>query len=688
MNKKLAAALVLMLVVLSAAAPIAEEFGTKTSSFGMEIGKNWQLLSVMAIMISVVLVAIAYAIGVGLEMPEIKAWAGTELVQIIVNAIIVALLIVTIAFIEMLVLAIASTSLDAETVPECFGQSGETTGCLQSVTDAYMKSYLETAKNDAKNAVRQNMDLSAQAGRRYGLYCLTIYCIQLGATFGVNGNYVLKSDMYMSIFEHYTSLISSMEAQRFFVTEICFKMGPVVLAIGVVARSFFLTRKLGGLLIAIAAGIMFFFPGMYIFDWLTLDMMMNGDKAMEDEASLCPPECGKAAPMALTEDGGNLYSANEIYAAFSESKQNLAAKIIAGTSKDEVGTDDYGVVTSCNYEADESECPYPCRELPYPSVPTCLNMTAEIPQNCAKVPKSCKVIRYVETIDETQNERCPDECKVVPPLKSNCNVDEDGDDDEHCVRSSPDCRVAKRDDMDWRPTKDCDNDMDGCDEAEKRCRWAKDCPADTDATDSCTYVIPTTGPCDEICSDCPAECRLGGSGADPPDDCPGSCDDCTAGCEARWSDLEALDELADGNNTCTSCPLNKRLVYQVLPTEYYTGSCSYTKCPKDYRVTIPYQACEMCLFTEASYMYDPPINLGCDTACKPSDTKAVSDPSAYMQVGETGLVGLQPIQNVAKLYLPAYLLPLFNIVMTLVMIKGLSDILGGDIEIPGLAKVF
>jgi hypothetical protein len=38
--------------------------------------------------------------------------------------------------------------------------------------------------------------------------------------------------------------------------------------------------------------------------------------------------------------------------------------------------------------------------------------------------------------------------------------------------------------------------------------------------------------------------------------------------------------------------------------------------------------------------------------------------------------------------LPAYVLPLFNIVATLVFIKGLSTILGGDIEIPGISKVF
>ena len=51
-------------------------------------------------------------------------------------------------------------------------------------------------------------------------------------------------------------------------------------------------------------------------------------------------------------------------------------------------------------------------------------------------------------------------------------------------------------------------------------------------------------------------------------------------------------------------------------------------------------------------------------------------------------MGRAEIQNVAKLIIPAYLLPLFNIVATLVFIKGLSTMLGGDIEIPGISKVF
>ena len=682
--------ILLLLVSLCMADNAASQFQSQTSSFTMEIGKNWQLLSVMALIISVILVAIAYVIGIGLEMPEMKAWAGTELVQVIANAIIIALLIVTLAFIELVVLGIAAGS--NLNVPACMGAGAESVGCLQGVTDSYLSSYIDIAESNAKGVLKDNVFAAGMMGRRIGLNCITIFCAQIGASSTIGGQYIVKTDMYMIIFDHYTNLIASMEAQKFFVDNIAFRMGPVILAMGVVARSFFVTRKLGGLLIAMAAGMMFFFPGMYIFDWVTLDNVLNGDKGGNNDAVSCPDECKAAVPLAYVTGGDKLNNIQDIYDQFKEGDKETAQGLANGSvasATATAGTYDGKTITSCYAKANSSQCPLVCRELPYPSVPLCLNLTEEIPQHCADVPKLCKVVRKVVEVDPAQNSACPAECKVVPPLKSDCNTSL-GD----CASSSPDCRMAHRDDLDWRPEKTCDDSFEGCSDIIERCNWAADCPASLTADDSCTYVMPPIGLCNDLCADCPAQCRIGGSGAAIPDDCPDSCSDCFAGCTVRWSTLQEKDDWVKSNNTeygtnyCTSCPINMRLVGSTLPVEYYSGACSYTKCPKDYREAVPYQSCEMCLFTEESYAYDPPINTQCSDICKPSDNTPVSDPSAFTQIGDTGLVGLSPVQNIAKLMIPAYLLPLFNIVATIIFIKGLSDMLGGDIEIPGLAKVF
>ena len=78
----------------------------------------------LAIMISIILVAMAYAVGIGFELPEIRAWAGNELVQVFTNAMIIVALIGAIAFIEFIVLAIVASS--GLSIPECRGQAPRT----------------------------------------------------------------------------------------------------------------------------------------------------------------------------------------------------------------------------------------------------------------------------------------------------------------------------------------------------------------------------------------------------------------------------------------------------------------------------------------------------------------------------------------------------------------------------------
>ncbi len=716
-----------------------QNFQQQSSGFAYEIARNWALLAVMAILLSVILVAIAYAIGIGFEMPEVKAWAGTELVQIITNAIIVASLMAVLAFIEVVVLGVVSTSgIGAATIPSCYGGvgSGNTTSCLQGVTNAYLDDYMNSAKLAAKDALKQNVDAAGMAGRRIGLYCLTIYCLQIGATTTIAGHYVIKSDTYTIIFEYYTNLLGFMEAQVFIVEQICFKMMPVVLAIGIVGRSFFFTRKLGGLLMAIAIGLMFFFPGMYVFDWVTLDTTINGDKGTVLPEVDCPAECSIMAPLAYTSDGVNLTTPNDVYAAFSVADKNTAAGILGGTVSSAPATTTnssnpvygqtvlscyYGQVDPCpticrqdgppDYCASDPRCANPpptnicpsiCRELPYPNTPTCLNESAQVQQACAALDPHCKVIHLVQNINQTEYAACPDACKVVPPLKSNCNVQADGvTPGGNCLASSLDCRLAYRNDLNYRPTKSSGDD-DATKAAAARCALASDCTANLTATSSCVYVLPQTGLCNDICSGCPAECRIDSLATTPSAQLPATCKDgngnylaacasCTDGCKVRMAQIQDLNASAAGNNSCQSCPLDHRIVATSLPQEYTTNTvygCGFDSCKSDFRALVPRNACEMCLYSQEAYMYSPPINTQCSDQCKPSDNAPVPDPTTFTKVGANGLVGMQEVQDLAKLMIPVYLLPLFNIVATLVFIKGLSGFLGGDIEIPGLSRLF
>ena len=132
---------------------VQTEFQESSESSALEIARDWKLLSIAAIMISVILVAIAYMIGIGFEMPEMKAWAGTELVQIFANVLIIAALIATIIFIDIIASAIAFDS--QLNIAEC---SDVTQSCLKGVTNAYLDSYVEAARHGAEDTIVKNVN--------------------------------------------------------------------------------------------------------------------------------------------------------------------------------------------------------------------------------------------------------------------------------------------------------------------------------------------------------------------------------------------------------------------------------------------------------------------------------------------------------------------------------------------------
>ncbi len=676
---------------------------TNTSGTSLEILTNWQLTAILAIIISVILVAIGYAIGIGFEMPEMEAWARSELTQVFANVIIVIALIGTVAFIDTAVLAMVKGS-GAGGI-DC--NPGE--NCLNKTATAYLDDYINASRDGALNVVRNNMDASAWANRRVGLYCYTIYCAQAGVTTTVAGQYMLDSDRYQIVFEYYQGLLSSLIAQKFFINEISFKIGPLILALGIVGRTFFFSRKLGGLLIAIAAGIMFFFPAMFIFDWMTLDMTLNGDKGLQGEVGTCPIECGYAAPLAFYYNNtlGKdvlLNSTSQVYAVFPEDQGNIARRIVLGNQDSAPGINGI-TVYSCEknttaIEGAQPSCDRSCRELPYPSGSNlCANYSMQL--SCSVEPEQCKVTRLVAKIEPEEQKKCPTECRMVPPLKSDCNVKADGvTAGGNCLASRFDCRVAKYTDLNWRPSIDS-----GLKGAEKCNDYPHVCVADsTDATKSCTWVIPEFGSCEDLCAGCPEECRFTNPSDVSPDAEPQCYDQnknylsactnakCSNSCKL---DITQINAIPNPENKCSACPANHRILpsVSVLDANYTTDIGAYkcsldTSCPADYRLRVPASACEQCVQAEEQYTYNPPINMNCGDLCKPSDNTPSKTSGDYSKIDQDGLVGREEIKNVSKLLVPGYLLPLFNIAATITVIMALSAMLGGDIEIPGLGKIF
>ncbi|MFH0737268.1 MAG: hypothetical protein V1827_01675 [Candidatus Micrarchaeota archaeon] len=588
------ALLLAFLIIISASAPLAFaedtalEEGTESSS--LEIVRDWRLISALALMFSIFLVALAYMVGHAFDMPEIKAWAQNEMIQVFVTCIIIISFTAVALLLDVYMEAIVNGS---NLGFDCEGSNN----CAVTVAHEYLSGNMETALNSARENVVEAGKASQAANYRFGLSTpVLIPMLQLSTSFTASADRIMEVERRNVVIEYLGNILSSLYSQEFFVSEISYKLAPMVLAIGIVARSFFVTRRVGGLLIAVGIGVMYVFPLMYVFDWMTLSITMFGGASVEPPASACPAACLIAPP--------RFYSVTEGVRYFNA--QNLSAHLVeSGMDEDVIKIPiaflDEGLAPDYNFGGEEvvscqaTECPSSCRDLPYSTASEC--QADGIPQACASLNPGCRFIRYVNPDHSSddiysdgliENGECPIRCRSVPPLKANCTMG-------GCLDGSDLCRYARRLNADetgpmTRPTNcmgegDLDPDP------------SLDCDENLTATESCVWVLPSE------------------------------------------EDIESHD-------------------------------------------------CDSCNFVPQSYTYDPPIYLACTDLCNPSPSGPPKiSPSEFTRRSAEGMVGKEEIKGVAALMLPAYVLPILNILVTLIFIRSFSQLIGGDVDIPGLSKI-
>lgn len=582
--------LLLLMLLVAAAAFASTQAATSVENLGAsdyELFRDWRIISVGLVMVTIVLIAIGYAVGHAFDLSDVKGWAATELVQAFATAIIIVVLIGTVAFLDTML----------ETIVDNSGlgfhcADAPTQNCGITVSQKYIDGLIDVAVGQARNDLSESAKAAVSAGRRFGITYTELIepvpLLQAAVSGSLQAGNIIHVERYNTVIEHLGNIGAALTAQRFFVTQISFKIAPILLALGIVGRSFFLTRRVGGLLMAIGIGVLYVFPLMYVLNWITLSVTLYGDSAITPpEGGACPASCLATPPQFYTyhPDFG-LVKLQTIPAAYmalgvtGEVPPELELQAIM-LKNGEIPAISYGgkTVFSCEYAATTEGvyCPKPCRELPYPPIATCRNES--VAYACDSMPIECKVTRTAlpQEIDPEQAVRCPEKCKVVPPLAGNCG--------KKCVQSPDYCRFAKqsgRGGFEWR----------------SECWVAKlNCHVSMTAAESCVYVLPSQ------------------------------------------KDIDS-------------------------------GACSE------------------CVFVKKQYTMNPVTYPNCMELCSPSPTGAPKVSAAeFTRQTFSGMFGREEVKAVATLIVPAYVLPLLNVVVTLMFIRTLSPIFGGDIEIPGISKI-
>ncbi|MBI5222946.1 hypothetical protein HY990_00840 [Candidatus Micrarchaeota archaeon] len=585
---------------------------------------DWRAMSLSLSILSVIIISIVVMLATAFDISELKAWASSELTQVFSTALIVLLLSGSLTFMDMIVGQIVNGSNLGFT---CSG----TSICAVAVANNYLDGLIQIGVGTSSTALNDYALASKISSIRPTVFSqIFIYPVPLlqpQISFLPGAGYLLDLDRTIQVVETLSNILSSLYAQKFFVSEISFKLAPILLGLGVVARSFFFTRRIGGLLIAVGIGVMYVFPLMYVFDWLSLNVALSGGSSLGIDATTCPVQCMAQLPHFYIEENNLSFSSRAALYSYLDSSRAISSGAnitIFHLDRGDQETATFGSFTvhSCNV----NPCPTECRELPFPQSPSCFANASF----CANLPVQCKLTRYADTSETAAADlvSCPLTCRSVPPLKSNCSVSTSLS--THSVF---------------------------CSEAASNPAVAALCP-----------VICASSPSDPICSS---------STAMVPDD-PLNCLDAKDYCRFARSDSLSVRP--------SNCRSDSPASYSCPASLDANQSCVWVLPPQS---LLDSHRCDGCLFVKKESTLNPPIIGSCADLCGASGVvgpRKVS-PSEFARRSSEGMVGKEDLKSIATLYLPGFLLPLLNIVITLMFIRSFSQFLGGDVDIPGLVRI-
>lgn len=404
------------------------------------------------------IVVLAILAGYLLGLEELKQWGRAELGQALVTVFLAGVLLAVIGSADI-VLQSATLTIQSPCISNQVPTGMASASKLTQYAGCYMENLQNLAGQMGSDTIRQSIELTAKAYSSNGIQTDTEYTGYFGYNWRPEANLRLDSEIKGIEFELLSKYMVSFEGQRYFLANVVPVVGPVLLMLGLILRTLFFTRRLGGLLIATGCGLLIILPATYLLSWLTLQVAVYGPAAVASSASSCPVECKIQAPMAYdlnANPDGKLMSGQKTSAGLdalnTQRLRNLppsAQPYSLGdeknwrslTPKVQTCYPDYpiqkdasgkeipanrvqaAIVPDTQVPAEASQnCPADCRFLPLPRGLQCDEAA------CDLVPIACKAIRAIP--NQQQNDctngklcssnsgdsnYCPEYCKKTLP---------------------------------------------------------------------------------------------------------------------------------------------------------------------------------------------------------------------------------------------------------------------------------
>ena len=476
---------------------------------------DWKTTGLIGVAIVCFIIALAAMMGKAFNLPEVKAFANNEMKQAVISVLLIASLIALVTFFH----EVALEAINAADLPIACNNFEP---CYVSSAKYYLTTLYDTGNDYAKEQLKESIVNAKRANYGYNLNLNKIYLLFLGMSIRFNAGDSLVAERHGALFSQTSKIMSSIYAQKYFIDVVTFGIAPLFILLGIVLRTFFFTRKLGGLMLAIAISLFIVYPLTFAFAWYTLNVTVYGERTLAVADPACPGECTGTYPVAFFTDSpsGQLIQ-------FQTTQSILRAGITSDNWDDGGPNGEFPGLVACRELATINlpnvnscaGCPDYCRDVPFNGMPGC-DIAA-----CAECNPGCKIVRQrlnCQT-DPACEGKCPIVCRTQIPLENKCFSDEEGGvipanlstSCEGCSKYPNWCRMLRKEKdaggnyvyvpaYDDAACKDAGNGVDVSNDPScpMGCSYITSLGIDTSCDTICSYTV------EQVKTICPAQCRV------------------------------------------------------------------------------------------------------------------------------------------------------------------------------------
>ncbi|MCX8196824.1 MAG: hypothetical protein N3G80_00710 [Candidatus Micrarchaeota archaeon] len=246
---------------------------TSTSSSRSVWVWGWEMLAGVALLAVVFLLSISYMVATLTNDEKLKAWTKKEVGQAFLSVLILIFAVALVEVLDSWLMSLSYLSDDrtgqwntyVNTVC-CTGANcpfAKRRACHIELATDYLQTLYETARMNAITALKHywlygflsNLSFSGTSlfDERQGNLNLSPFAFL-----------ALAADFFSIVFELSVKLMMLARAQQIFLDYLWYALFPVMISMGLILRILYFTRKLGGLLIALALSAYIVMPMFYV----------------------------------------------------------------------------------------------------------------------------------------------------------------------------------------------------------------------------------------------------------------------------------------------------------------------------------------------------------------------------------------------------------------------------------------